>query len=366
MLLLLTLSIFICDGCKHDDLNLITNLWKCGENVDIFGMACECSQYIPYTNFQIRIIENDGCEEVKCDITNHCGWHCGCGGTCSAFQTVEIVTPAPTYSPTPKPSPKPTHSPTHKPSPKPTHSPTHKPSPKPTHSPTRRPSEHPTLYPSDAPTYHPTKAPTNDPTIPTEYPTITTQSPTYDPTISPTSIPTKQPTKMPSIAPTFVPTNNPSAYPTMNPSTSFDSTDRPLTEVTEVPELIIFLIVGGCLFLCGLLLYVACRCRKSRTAISPPLTMDYNRGQVISLISTKAVHDPFPQLPQSPKETHPYIVFSSPGTTHNSHLNETETISRATKPTISACYEHLSSNAHNIYINELISNQLERKQSVSQ
>eukprot|EP01084_Bolivina_argentea_P241163 404927_1 len=117
-------------------------------------------------------------------------------------------------------------------------------------NPTQTPSINPTQTPSQIPSYSPSNpsvSPTNVPTIsptnvPTNTPTYFTNNPTNNPSVSPTNIPTYTtniPTYNPTIVPTFtynptnIPTNNPTNIPTNNPTNI--PTNTPTKKPTNIP-----------------------------------------------------------------------------------------------------------------------------------
>ena len=150
-----------------------------------------------------------------------------------------VPTESPTYSPTVEPTYVPTHAPTHVP----TESPTYSPTVEPTHVPTESPTHSPTVEPTHVPTESPTHSPTVEPThVPTEAPTyVPTESPTHSPTDEPTYVPTESPTYSPTVDPTYVPTESPTFNPTVDPtyvpteSPTFSPTDEPTYVPTDAP-----------------------------------------------------------------------------------------------------------------------------------
>eukprot|EP00756_Hemistasia_phaeocysticola_P004442 Hpha_TRINITY_DN12811_c0_g1::TRINITY_DN12811_c0_g1_i1::g.24163::m.24163 len=168
----------------------------------------------------------------------------------SGTSWTEIITNAPSVSPTVPPSPFPTTSPSHSPSASPSLPPTTSPStppslspsPFPSVAPTKNPStgptvspttSAPTISPTPSPSIPPTKNPSGSPSIPpTNQPSVppTTSAPTVSPTISPSG----SPTTTPSFSPSTPPTVSPSASPTLTPSVS--PTARPTTTPTASPS----------------------------------------------------------------------------------------------------------------------------------
>ena len=87
--------------------------------------------------------------------------------------------------------------------------------PAPSMSPTRKPTSTPTREPSMTPTKKPSSAPTREPSsAPTKIPS---GAPTKKPSSAPTKIPSSAPTKKPSSAPTKIPSSAPTKNPTPKP-----------------------------------------------------------------------------------------------------------------------------------------------------
>ncbi len=159
--------------------------------------------------------------------------------------------PAPTPTPTPKPTlrptatPKPTAKPTATPKPTPAPTPTPKPTlkptatPKPTAKPTATPKPTPTSTPKPTPTLKPTAVPTAKPTIkPTAAPKPTVKpTATPKPTAKPTPKPTPKPTSTPAstLKPTAVPTAKPTIKPTAVPKPTLIPTDSPEPTAAPIP-----------------------------------------------------------------------------------------------------------------------------------
>jgi len=116
----------------------------------------------------------------------------------------------------------------------PSTSPTKNPTGAPSTSPTKNPTSPPTVSPTDAPSTSPTKNPTGAPsTSPTKNPT---SPPTVSPTDAPSTSPTKNPTGAPSVPPTNAPSTPPTVSPTNAPSTSPTSAAFGLTESAVAPS----------------------------------------------------------------------------------------------------------------------------------
>jgi len=170
------------------------------------------------------------------------------------WPTCQPTTMVPTKPPSANPT---TQTPTKNPTMLPTLRPTTQP---PSHSPTIVPSSGPTAVPSIDPTSYPSVSPLSPTSFPSDPPSL---QPTASPSVAPTILPSVATSLLPSTQPTTLsPTIYPSEFPTSSPTENSAYTTAEYC-IESVKLHFAFIVVGGCLTICALCIFMKRRLDSS-------------------------------------------------------------------------------------------------------